>query len=391
MQKKRSIGHVTKRGEGKYLLRLSLGFDDFGKRIQPSKVVECNNDREAERLLLEFYNEREELLMQHVSFVPETLGELYGEWMQHHVKKSLRRKTAEWYSKLWDVHIKSASALKLDIVAPAHLHRIIDPVKSARTRNAVYKMLKAMFSKGVKWGYMKNNPCDRIDTPKYTAPEKKALTEDEIKAATTAINSEPLKYQAMFYFAILCSLRRQEIVGLKWSAIDFNENYFSIRRAASHVDGIGTFTDETKTKKSERSLFLPDILKNILIRLHNEQLREKHIWGDKWADEDWIFTQQNGSIMCLQTPSHWWREFAQRNGIEGVTFHGLRHTAATYMIKNNVPISTVSGVLGHANISTTLNTYTHVIEDTKKTAINIMADFVTGTDNNDFSAQSQII
>ena len=84
--------------------------------------------------------------------------------------------------------------------------------------------------------------------------------------------------------------------------------------------------------------------------------------------------------MCLATPSHWWSDFAKKCGIEGVTFHGLRHTAATYMIKNNVPISTVSGVLGHAQISTTLNTYTHVIEDTKKSAINIMADVISGAE-----------
>ena len=87
MAKKRSIGHVKKLGDGKYLLRLSLGYDDFGKRIQPSKVVECNSDREADRLLLEFYNEREKLKIQHTSFVPKTLGELYNEWLQHHVKK----------------------------------------------------------------------------------------------------------------------------------------------------------------------------------------------------------------------------------------------------------------------------------------------------------------
>ena len=95
--------------------------------------------------------------------------------------------------------------------------------------------------------------------------------------------------------------------------------------------------------------------------------------------------------MCLSTPSHWWKDFAKNNGIEDVTFHGLRHTAATYMIKSNVPISTVSGVLGHAQISTTLNTYTHVIEDTKKAAINIMSDIVLGTEPAKDTSSSVII
>lgn len=127
-------------------------------------------------------------------------------------------------------------------------------------------------------------------------------------------------------------------------------------------------------------MFLPDILKRILLKLRNEQNILREMYGDKWVDEDWIFTQNNGKIMNLQTPSHWWREFSEKHGINHVTFHGLRHTSATHMIRNNVPISTVSGVLGHANITTTLNTYTHVIEDTKKEAINIMADIVNDTD-----------
>ena len=380
MAQKRSIGYVKQLDENKYLLRLSLGFDDFGKRIQPSKTVTCSSAREADRLLLEFYNEREKLLAEHTSAAPKTLGQLYAHWIEHHVEKSLRRKTAEWYKILWRTHLENAAQLKLKVIAPIHLHKILDSISSDRSRNAVYKMLKAMLAKGVKWGYMIENPCDRIDTPKYKAPEKKALTEAEIKKISTEIIKEPLKYQAAYYFAIMCSLRRQEIIGLKWSDIDFNENSFAIKRAATQLDGVGTVADETKTQKSKRTLFLPEILKNILIRLNNEQQQEKIAWGEKWTDEDWIFTQQGGKLMCLATPSHWWSDFAKKCGVEDVTFHGLRHTAATYMIKNNVPISTVSGVLGHANISTTLNTYTHVIEDTKMTAINIMADVVSGAE-----------
>ena len=391
MQKKRSIGHIKKLGDNKYLLRLSLGFDDFGKRIQPSKTVECSSDREAERLLYEFYKEREKLKVQHTTFTPQTLGQLYAEWHTHHIKEQLRAKTAEWYSSLWNTHIKFASELKLEKLSPAHIHKIIDNIESVRAKNAVYKLLKAMFNKAIKWGYMDTNPCNKMDTPKYTAPEKKALTEEQIKTISKTIQGEELKYQVIYHFAILCSMRRQEIIGLKWSDIDFIEDKIKITRAATQLDGVGTITDKTKTQKSALTLFLPDILKKLLLQLYNQQKTAQKKWGDKWIDEDWIFTQANGSLMCLATPSHWWKDFAKRNGIEDITFHGLRHTAATYMIKSNVPISTVSGVLGHAQISTTLNTYTHVIEDTKKTAINIMADIVTKPSSDETTESSEAI
>jgi len=78
------------------------------------------------------------------------------------------------------------------------------------------------------------------------------------------------------------------------------------------------------------------MLKRILIQLYNQQEKDRSFWGDKWRNEDWIFTQAGGGIMCLATPTHWWSEFSARHGIENVTFHGLRHTAATYMIKNKL-------------------------------------------------------
>lgn len=173
---------------------------------------------------------------------------------------------------------------------------------------------------------------------------------------------------------MLCGLRRQEILGFKWEDIDFEQECIYVRRAATEKKGVGTITKGTKTKRSERMLFLPDLLKEILLKYKNEQDRQKYIMGDKWHEENWVFTQYDGKLMHLQTPSHWWSEFSKKIGIAGVTFHGLRHTAASYMIKNNVPITTVSGVLGHANTSTTVNIYSHMLEDTKKDAIDVMAE-----------------
>ena len=385
-QQKRSIGHIKWLSDNKCLLRLSLGFDDFGKRIQPSKVVECTSDREAERLLHEFYNEKEKLRMQHNSYVPQTLGQLYEYWIKHYVEKELKPTTAEWYISIWDRNIKSSELIKLDILTPSHIHIIVEKVKGDRNKNATFKMLKAMLNKAVRWNFIPLNPCNNMDTPKYKAPEKKALTTEQMHLIMEKLPQEPLKYQAMYYFAVICSLRRQAVIGLKWSDIDFKADTIKVNRAAIQLTGVGTVPADTKTEKSKVSLHLPQILKQILLRLHREQLTEKIKWGNKWINEDWIFTQSNGKLMCLATPSHWWREFSAKLGIEEITFHCLRHTAATHMIKNNVPISTVSGVLGHANISTTLNTYTHVIEDTKKNAIDIMENVAT---NNTAKNQSQ--
>ena len=344
----RSIGNIQKLGEGKYLLRFSAGFDDFGKRIQVSKTVYCSNEKEAERLLMEFYKEREKCRENRVSNNPTTLQQLYDEWTRNHVD-TLAPNTQSFYAGLWRKHLKDKSKIKIKSIKPNVIYKILDDIPQARTKNGVYKMLKAMFNKAIKWGYMEDNPCNRIDTPKYKPEEKKTLSEADITRIIGIIGNEEVKYQAIFYFAVLCGLRRQEIIGLKWSDIDFGNNVFRVRRATTLQKGIGTIEKDTKTNKSKRNLFLHDILKIVLLQWQNEQAAHKAKVGDKWIENDWIFTQWNGELMDLHTPTNWWSDFVKANNITPTTFHGLRHTAATFMIKNNIPISTVSGVLGHAN------------------------------------------
>ena len=168
--------------------------------------------------------------------------------------------------------------VKLIAITPNSLYSILDPIEGERTKNAAYKMLNAMFNRAIKWGYIDTNPCVRIDMPQYRAPEKQPLSKEQIKIVMQNIGEEELKYQALFYFAVLCGLRRQEILGFKWEDIDFEQDCFYVRRAATEKKGVGTVTKGTKTKRSERVLFLPALLKEILLKYKCEQDRQNILW-----------------------------------------------------------------------------------------------------------------
>ena len=161
---------------------------------------------------------------------------------------------------------------------PKHIYKILDGIPQARTRNGVFKMLKAMFNKAVMWGYMGENPCNRVETPKYKAAERQSLSKDDINHIMAVIGGEDSKYQAMFYFAALCGLHRQEIVGLKWEDIDFDNQCFTVRRAMSLVKGAGTVAKEMKTEKSRRKLCLHELLRNALLTWRNKQSALKNKW-----------------------------------------------------------------------------------------------------------------
>lgn len=370
----RSIGNIQQLAEGKYLLRFSAGFDDFGKRIQVSKTVRCANEKEAERLLMEFYKEREKCRDDRITAKPQTLAQLYDEWMRNHVEKQLKPRTKEYYANLWKWYLQDKGGIKLKSITPKHIYKMLEDVNGKRmttecARQGVYKTLRAILSKGVLWGYLSSNPCDRVTPPKYRPKEKEVYDHETLSRMFGLLAHEELKYQAVVYFAVLCGLRKQEIVGLKWEDIDFTANCFCVQRAATRIVGMGTIAAETKKQSSIRKIALPSVLSVTLRKYYKEQTENRLKAGGKWRDEGWIFTQWDGAIMDIDTPSQWWAKFIARNGLPHTTFHCLRHTAATYLIKSGVDVSTVSGILGHAQKSTTLNIYSHVIEDAKEQAI----------------------
>ncbi|HAN21608.1 MAG: hypothetical protein A2Y15_05910 [Clostridiales bacterium GWF2_36_10] len=374
MENKRSIGNVKSLGNGKYVLRISAGFDDYGKRIQLSRTIEAKSNTDAERQLMKFYNERTKLSQDRISEVPGTLQGLYEEFKQNHIEK-LRPNTQEYYTNIWNRYLKSREKAKLKSFSPKMVYDVLNKTKVGdKTKKAIYGMLFTMFKRAVAWGYLDINPCERVTPPKYKAKEKRPYTESELIPIIEAIEKEDIKLKLFFYLAVALGMRRSEMVGLKWSDIDFEKNIISIKRSVGKATGLGTYDNkETKNKKSIRNLNTSDDIINLL-KAHKDELeKRKHKLCDKWIEGDWVFTQWNGEIMHVDTSTKMWNDFLTNNPMLAKTnLHSLRHTAATLMIKNNVAISTVSGILGHAQMSTTVNIYAHVIEDAKKEALSIM-------------------
>lgn len=370
--KNRKIGYVKKLDDNKYLLRLSAGYDDFGKRVQPSRVVNCKNEKEAEIALMKFYSEKDKIKEQMFSSAPVTLGELYKEFLKNHCELKLQPRSIEYYKDLWRLHIeKRAEKAKLKTFSPKMIYEILHNVKGDRTRQGVYVLLKLMFNKAILWGYMESNPCSKVESPKYHAKEKNIYEKTDLTEVLKPLVNEPLKYQAIFYFAILCGLRRSEIIGLSWRDIDFTKMQFSVNKAATSLKKIGTFIkDETKNKSSNRALKLPEILSPILKQMRIEQLETKLKLQNLWHDNDYIFTQHYGKLMNVDTPTRWWGTFLKANPqLPKITFHSLRHSLASNMLQNGASLADVSAVLGHAQKSTTLNTYSHAIKDSKTQAL----------------------
>ena len=236
-----------------------------------------------------------------------------------------------------------------------------------------HAMLSSVFRKGVQWGLINENPCARAERPKASEIDVETLDEKDIARLLEALADVPAHFSVITQLALLTGARRGEICGLRWSDIDFEKGTLSIKRTVQFIPAEGIVFTSPKTKRSRRCIRIGADCLELLKEYRQHQIQERLRIGSRWArkvtiengkvvDNDMLFTRWNGEPLDPETVSTWFPRFLEEHGLPAVHFHSLRHTNASLLIAAHVPITTVSGRLGHAQTSTTLNFYASAIQ-----------------------------
>ena len=236
-----------------------------------------------------------------------------------------------------------------------------------------HAMLSSVFRKGVQWGLINENLCARAERPKASEIDVETLDEEDIARLLEALAGAPVHFSVITQLALLTGARRGEICGLRWSDIDFEKGTLSIKRTVQFIPAEGIVFTSPKTKRSRRCIRIGADCLELLKEYRQHQIQERLRIGSKWArkvtiengkvvDNDMLFTRWNGEPLDPETVSTWFPRFLEEHGLPAVHFHSLRHTNASLLIAAHVPITTVSGRLGHAQTSTTLNFYASAIQ-----------------------------
>lgn len=231
------------------------------------------------------------------------------------------------------------------------------------------------------------NPIDKVQRPRQRKDEKKsavdAFTADELNTINKCLEAEPLKWRAMIRLIEDTGIRRGEACGLKWENIDFTRNAALIKDNVCYTKEAGIYVDTTKTG-NEREVYFTSAVAAILKEYQAEQkaatkrrakrLEKEHkpLAFDKVVIPDYVFTEKGtNSPMHPDSPNRYLQKFGKKYDID-IHPHKLRHSFASVAITNGADIASVSEVLGHAQISTTLNMYTHANEESKRRAAEIV-------------------
>ncbi len=224
----------------------------------------------------------------------------------------------------------------------------------------IHKALKY----AVKLDLIATNPADKVERPKKERFQASFYDAEEINQLLEI--SKGTKLEIPILFGAFYGMRRSEALGLKWDAIDFTRDTITIRHVVTYVSVEGeksiVAVDRTKNKSSMRTLPLVPFVKERLLRLRAEQEECRRLCGRSYIKKyaGYICVNAIGDLIKPNYVSEQFPKLLEANGLRRIRFHDLRHSCASLLLANGVPMKQIQEWLGHSDFSTTANIYAHL-------------------------------
>ncbi|MDY5435808.1 site-specific integrase [Peptostreptococcus porci] len=373
-------------------------FDDTGKCIMWRAIIMIGHNEEGKPLRKQFYGKtqkevkdkledyKKELLLNtyNVDYDNITLADYYYTWLMDK-KPSYKATSFKDYETIYRLYIKGRliGKVRLKKLSQTDLKRqyrdLMNEGITPQTIHRINTKLKACLNTAIREEVIIKNPCSLVELPKITKTKKReVLTAEEQASFIEAIQGH--KLELLYIVALATGMRLGELLGLKWKYIDFTNNtievYNTIQRTFVFDDNmkkkLKTIEQTPKTENGTRVIPLPVSLIPKLKEHRKKQLENKLKYGQSYNISDYVFTDEIGRIIDNKKPNRNLQSILKTLGIEPIKFHGLRKTYATRLFENGVPPKTVQTLLGHADIQTTLNIYTEVMDTEKQKAVDTL-------------------
>lgn len=304
-----------------------------------------------------------------------TVSYYLSDWLENYIKENRKINTYNRYNEILNNTVKNyIGDILLKDIKPIHIDKLILSEKkknlSGSTLQNMYGMLNSAFNRAVKLQIMNNNPCKFVDRPKREKFVANTLTIDEINELFNILDTK--KYNDYIIGLALkivleLGLRRGELAGLEWGNIDLDSHCVNIKNNLIYSYG-KVFMETTKTEESERTLYISDSLINMLKTHKKLQIKNKIKYNPHYINNtfnsrnyDFIMTWENGKYVHPNYYTSKFKKILNTLGFKkNIRFHDLRHTNATLLLQQGIDFKVIQTRLGHSDINTTLNIYSHV-------------------------------
>ena len=280
------------------------------------------------------------------------------------------------YFEALNIKLKELTTEDIQEFYSAQLERV-----SANTVIHYHAVIHRALKYAVKIKTIQSNPAVNVERPRKEKFIGSFYDKKEINTLFDIIQGHPL--EVAIKLAAFYGLRREEIIGLKWTAIDFENNTLTIQHTVTecNLDGkhIEVTSDTAKTDSSLRTMPLVTNFREMLLAKKEKQEHYRKLCGRSYCKEylDYIFVNEMGERWKPRYLSDGYKRILEQNGLRRTRFHDLRHTCASLLLANNVPMKKIQEWLGHSDFSTTANIYAHLDFQSKISSAEAM---LTGLD-----------
>jgi integrase len=263
--------------------------------------------------------------------------------------------------------------VQLQKLLPQHLQKLynqkLEEGYAPQTVKHIHRVLHRALGDALRWQLVVRNVCDAVHPPRVPKKEMlQALTGEQAQQFLEATAGDPL--EALYVLALTTGMRQGELLGLKWVDLDLALGTLQVRRTITRLAKKGFSVSEPKTAKSRRKIHLTRLAIEVLKRHRLRQHEAKLAAGPAWDEQGWVFCNKVGRpIEVGNMIRRSFRRVLNKAGLPVIRFHDLRHSAASLLLSLGVHAKIVQELLGHSQISLTLDTYSHVLPSLQEEAV----------------------
>ena len=379
-----------------YRIKIYKGRDSNGKRLKPYtktwKVPENWSDNKIQKELNRIATLYEEECKSGLVVDNRQTFSQYAEYVINLKEKNgIKHQTITLYKKLLERINIAIGHIKLTDIRPQHLNNFYEQLRndinlttggklSTKTIREYHALIGTILKQAEKEMLVTYNAASKASPPKNKRKPAQYLEIDEIKTIFNILEKGPLKWKVLIKLLAVTGARRGEILGLKWNKINFKENTIYIDNNLLYTQERGIYEESPKTESSIRYVTLPKETILLLKQYKKIYMEQKLSIGNKWIGKDnFIFTQENGLPMHPDSVTNYCRKLQNKYNIKikeenkelpetkqkreiKLSPHIFRHSQASILIFMKVDPVTVSKRLGHSQVSTTSDIYSHIMK-----------------------------
>ena len=382
---KRADGQqVTVNGKRSWHLRFETQDGGTGKRSYKHETFH-GSKRGAEKRWIARSAEIHAATAAFVDPSSETLRAYLERWLEGR-QRELRPTTLTSYGQMIRVHVLPALGdVPLNALSPARLERWLGTLqttsgpsgRAVSPRTAAYcrVVLRTALRDATRLGDLAANPIDRTRPPKQNPRRVGTFTAQQVEGLLAAAGD----WQPLYALAAYSGLRRGELLGLQWPDVDMEAKTLTVSRSlVKTADNRHGAVQKPKTAAGVRTVALPGLAMDALRAQRGAQARHRLAAGPTYQDAGWVFATGLGASLVPDDTSRTFSRICAAAGLPPLSFHSLRHTAASLQLAAGVPLETVSKRLGHATLATTADVYGHLLPEANAAAAGKVDDFMAG-------------